>query len=68
MHGVRRGALLRDREFTDFLLAGIASAVGCCGGGRGLEVGAVLVSFVVALAERGNQLIRVDLSHSALTP
>ena len=67
MHGVRGGTLLRDPEFTDFLFAGIAGAVGCCGGGRGLEVGAVLVCFVVALAEGGDQLIRVDLSHSALT-
>ena len=67
MYGVRGGTLLRDSEFANLLFAGIAGAVGCCGGGRGLEVGAVLVGSVVALAERGDQLIRVDLSHSALT-
>ena len=67
MHGVGGCPLFRDCEFADFLLAGIAGAVGRRGGGRGLEVGAVLVGFVVALAEGGDQLIRVDLSCSALT-
>ena len=63
MHGIGGRPLFRDLEFTDFLFASIAGAVGSCGGGRGLEVGAVLVGFVVALAEGGDQLIRVDLSN-----
>lgn len=63
MHGVGWRPLFGDFEFADFLFAGIAGAVGCCGVGRGLEVGAMLVGFVVALAEGGDQLIRVDLSY-----
>ena len=67
MHGVGGCPLFRDCEFADFLFAGIAGAVGRCGSGRGLEVGAVLMGFVVALAEGGDQLIRVDLPCSELT-
>lgn len=61
MHGLRGRSLLWDGEFADFLLAGVACAVRGCGGRRSLEVGAVLVSLVFCVFQRGQQLVWVDL-------
>ncbi len=62
MHGIGWSTMFWDLEFGNFLLAGVAGAVGCCMGGAAIAVDVLFGSFFdVEGAEVLDDGVRVDL-------